>query len=317
MDLIIVDLEWNQSPSKYRRKEEIPFEIIEIGAIKFNTNYEKTGEFSEVIKPVVYKELHEISRGLTHFKMSELKKGKPFKEVFAQFLKWCGDDYVLCTWGNTDIIELQRNMKYHGFPLFNYPVFYYDIQKIFSLVFEEDKKLKRSLEYAVDYLNIDKTTAFHRALSDAYYTGEVLKHLSIDDLTENYSIDYYVKPQSKKEELTFEFKTYTKYISREFPGKTEALADKRVASTVCPVCRKACRKKIRWFTGNSKTYYSVAFCETHGYIRAKLRMKKSDNGKIFSIKTTKLIDEQGLARTKEKQLEIRKKRYLKRQREED
>ena len=56
MNYIVFDLEWNQSNTG--QEEEVgrfPFEIIEIGAVKLNHQGLKTEEFSELIKPVVYR----------------------------------------------------------------------------------------------------------------------------------------------------------------------------------------------------------------------------------------------------------------------
>lgn len=314
MDLIVLDLEWNQSPNN-KKNPLVPFEIIEIGAIKLDTEFNQTGQFCEVIKPSIYKRLHSISRDITHLSMEQLNKGDDFKIVFKRFLEWCGNDFMICTWGCTDITELQRNMKYHEFPLFKAPVIYYDIQKIFSIVYEENRKTRRSLQDASIALNIKQDIPFHRALSDACYTAEVIKHLKLSDLNANYSVDYYQKPKSKSDEFFFEYKDYTKYISREFKNKTDILSDKRVTSTVCQKCHKACRKKIRWFSGNSKTYYALAFCPEHGYFRSKLRIKKSDNGNYFVVKTTKYVGIEALIDLKEKQVEIRQKRKLKRSKE--
>lgn len=316
MNLIVLDLEWNQSPNN-RRNPMVPFEIIEIGAIKLDSNFVNCGHFCQVIKPVIYKRMHNISRDITHLSMKQLNKGQSFKEVFSSFLDWCGEDYMICTWGCTDLTELQRNMKYHGFPLFKAPVLYYDIQKIFSLVFEEDKKARRSLQDAVNQLNIKVTIPFHRALSDAIYTGEIIKHMTMSDLTKHYSVDYYQKPASNKEEFFFIYDDYNKYVSREFDVKTDILLDKQATSIVCSKCGRTCRKKIRWFSGNSKTYYALGICPEHGYIRGKLRLKKSDTGNYFAVKTSKHVGESALVALKEKQIEIRKKRQLKRRKEEE
>lgn len=213
MDLIVLDLEWNQSPNN-KKNPLVPFEIIEIGAIKLDTEFNQTGQFCEVIKPSIYKRLHSISRDITHLSMEQLNKGDDFKIVFKRFLEWCGNDFMICTWGCTDITELQRNMKYHEFPLFKAPVIYYDIQKIFSIVYERNRKTRRSLQDASIALNIKQDIPFHRALSDACYTAEVIKHLKLSDLNANYSVDYYQKPKSKSDEFFFEYKDYTKYISR-------------------------------------------------------------------------------------------------------
>ena len=61
------------------------------------------------------------------------------------------------TWGPQDLTELQRNMRFFGMePLGTSPVRFYDIQKLFSIAYE-DQKSRRSLEYAVDFLKIEKT----------------------------------------------------------------------------------------------------------------------------------------------------------------
>ena len=67
------------------------------------------------------------------------------------------------TWGPQDLTELQKNMRFFGMePLGKGPVRFYDIQKLFSIAYE-DQKVRRSLEYAVDYLQIPKDIPFHRA----------------------------------------------------------------------------------------------------------------------------------------------------------
>ena len=68
--------------------------------------------------------------------MEELEhEGLKFEDAVEEFIDWCGDDYVLCTWGNMDLTELQRNMVYHGLEIpFPFPLFYYDVQKIYSLL---------------------------------------------------------------------------------------------------------------------------------------------------------------------------------------
>ena len=46
------------------------------------------------------------------------------------------------------------------------PLPYLDVQKLYSLAYE-DGKIRRALEYAVDELNITKDEPFHRANNDA------------------------------------------------------------------------------------------------------------------------------------------------------
>lgn len=313
MNYIILDLEWNQpdNADKFSSATDIPFEIIEIGAVKLNENREYLGSFHQVIMPKLYTHIHRITQELTNISIDELKNGKAFPVVIREFLDWCGNSCTFCTWGSMDLTELQRNMNYYKLPLLPFPVYYYDLQKIFSLAFE-DGKLRRSLEYAVDYLNIQKDDIFHRAVCDAEYTSKVFK--CIDELTfkPNYSIDTYQIPASKHDEIYAYYDRYSKYISRGFENKVDVMSDKTVTSTTCYKCGKKLKKKIRWFSGNSKIYYCLCICPEHGYLKGKIRMKHHDSGKYYAVKTLKLTDRFGADSIYERQAETRKKRREKR-----
>lgn len=59
MNYIVFDLEWNQCPyGKDRENKRLPFEIIEIGAVKLDENRKMTDQFHEIVKPSVYHRLH-------------------------------------------------------------------------------------------------------------------------------------------------------------------------------------------------------------------------------------------------------------------
>lgn len=215
---------------------------------------------------------------------------------------------MFCSWGNTDLLELQRNMKYYGVQnLLQGPITYMDAQKLFSIAFE-DGDSRKSLEYAVDFLQLEKRQVFHRALSDAWYTAAVFAQVDATIAQVYTSIDCYQNPKSKKEEIHVVYPEYEKYISREFDSKEEAMEDKEVASSRCCLCEKNARKKIRWFASGPKNYYCLAYCPAHGWIKGKIRMKKTESGRVFVVKTMKLTDEQEALEIKEKKEEIRRKR---------
>lgn len=310
MDYVVLDLEWNQSSNgKAQLNKEVPCEIVEIGAVKLNADFEITDQFSELVSPSIYKEMHYITKELIHLDMEQLSKGRPFPEVIKEFFDWCGEDYMFCTWGMMDLTELQRNMKYYDTKRsIGYPVKYFDVQKLFSIAYE-DRKIRRSLEFAIDYLNLEKEEQFHRAGSDAYYTALIFQKLDKKVLT-NYSIDYYHNPKNRKEEIYAVFDTYSKFISREFESREEALKDKEVSSTRCYVCGRPARKLIRWFSTNNKIYYCQAVCVKHGYLKGKIRMKRAEDGKLFAVKTLKLVKKDEAGKIKERQEQMRIKRRL-------
>lgn len=291
MNYIVLDLEWNQSDTgKEPGAKELPFEIVDIGAVKLNAKREFTDSYNQLIKPSVYHHMHKFTGDLIHLRMKDLEKGRPFREAAEKFLSWCGEDYIFCTWGPLDLYELQRNMHYYKMPpLGTAPIRFLDIQKLFSIAYE-DRKSRRSLESAVDFLNMEKDIPFHRAYSDAYYTAKILSCLR-QEVMENYSIDTYILPKTHQEEIHVMFHDYMKYISREFPDKNKAFEDREVTSTKCYLCHKNLRKKIRWFSPNGKNYYSISLCPVHGYMKSKIRVRKSEGDKVYVVKTSKFISE--------------------------
>ena len=309
MNYIVLDLEWNQSNTGLEEAvQKLPFEVIEIGAIKLNEGSIMVGEFSELIKPEVYHEMHQITSKLIHLQMQELERGKPFEEVAGSFFEWCGEEaYRFCTWGGTDLTELQRNMRYyHMEPLSDGPIVYYDVQKLFSLAFE-DGKSRKALEYAIDFLEIEKDIPFHRAFSDAYYTAEILKRIVAEkpQVLKNVSYDVFHPPVDRKSEVKVQFDTYMKYISREFADKAEAFEDKEVISSKCYLCHRNLRKKLRWFTVNGRNYYCLAYCEKHGYLKGKIRIRHSEDDRIYVVKTTRLITPEEAAVIRERNTHAR------------
>ncbi len=308
MDYIVLDLEWNQSNTGLEEEIAVlPFEIIEIGAIHLDAAGMMVGEFSQLIKPRVYTEMHLITSRLIHLQMQELERGKPFTEVTERFLRWCGEDYIFCSWGDQDLKELQRNMKfYHMAPLSDGPIAFLDIQKLFSIAYE-DGKSRKALEYAVDFLGMEKDIPFHRAFSDAYYTAKILERIisAFPKVLKKISYDVFHPPASREKEVKVQFDTYMKYISREFDSKSDAMADREVISSRCYLCHKNLRKKIRWFTSNNRHYYCLACCDKHGYMKGKIRLRRSEEGKIYVVKTTRLITEQEAAALTERRAHAR------------
>lgn len=316
MNYIVFDLEWNQCPyGKGQENERIPFEIIEIGAVKLNSEKQIIDQYQVLIRPQVYKKLHFRTKEIIQLDMKDLEQGQAFYKAIREFLRWCGEDYRFCTWGNSDLLELQRNMKYYGvLQLLKGPIPFLDAQKLFSLDYE-DGESRKSLEYAVDFLQIEKRKDFHRALADAWYTAQVFSMLHNDVADVFYSIDCYQNPQKKEEEIYVIYPGYEKYISREFPSKEDALMDKEITSSRCFLCGKNVRKKIRWFANGQKNYYCLAYCPRHGWMKGKIRMKKAENGNTFVVKTMKITDEAEAQMIREKKEEIKRKRREKRRQE--
>lgn len=222
---------------------------------------------------------------------------------------------MFCTWGNLDLLELQRNMKfYHLEDLLVGPIRYYNVQKLFRILYDNENNAA-SLEYAVDFLRIRRKGNFHRAINDAEYTAEIFALMDKKKVEKWYTVDYYQNPKTRKEELKLVYETYFKYVSKEFASKEAAMADREVRTTRCYKCGRPALKRIRWFSGKSRCYYCLAECAEHGYIRGKIRLKKTDEDKFYVVKTLRQIDEEGAKRIVAMKEEVRQKRQEKRHRE--
>lgn len=317
MNYIVFDLEWNQAADlKTRRANSLLFEIIEIGAVKLNEKREQINSFHELIKPQVFHTMNQVTGDLIHLKMEQLENCRSFPDVAADFIKWCGSDYVFCTWGSLDLTELQKNMDYYNMtPMSEKSLKYYDVQKLFSISFE-DRKSRRTLQYAVDFLEINKDVAFHRAYTDAYYTAEIMKRIGDDKVFRNCSFDTYRLPRNKSEEIKICFEDYSKYISREFPDKLAAMEDRGVTDDRCFICGAKTRKKIPWFSNNGKHYYTIVSCARHGVIKGKIRLRRAESGRIYVVKTMRQADADMVQDIINKKNQVRKNRKERRHKKE-
>lgn len=286
MNYIVFDLEWNQCPyGKSAVSNKIPFEIIEIGAVKLDDNKQKIDKFQVYVKPKVYKKMHFHAGKVTGLSIEDLDCGLPFKEAADKFLEWCGEDYSFCSWGEQDLTEFQRNLKYYGMlDRLKGPMLYENIQLQYAM-YKDEPDLMRSLEYAASDMNIQIEGDFHRALDDAECAAMVFAVLP-DELTDKYpSLNTYQNPKKRADEIYVEFDGYLQYVSREFKTKEAAMTDIVVRDLYCNFCNRNLNPLIKWYAKNNKNYYALGKCPAHGFIKGKIHMMKTDDDKFYVIKT--------------------------------
>lgn len=306
---IVIDLEWNQNPGGRPAEDGVlPFEVIEIGAVKLDENLKIISEFQSLIRPAVYRKMNRKINEVTHLTIEELKeKGRPFPDVMKEFLDWCGNDSKFCTWGSMDLTELQRNMVYYGMDLpFPVPFLYYDLQKLYGMI--TGSPSMESLDRAVAETGIPTDRPFHRANDDAWYTALVMQKMNFMSRKDYVSVDYYRLPKEEEKPFFLKFPDYEKLVSHPYKVKEDLLADRTLTRITCCKCHRILRKKIRWFTTNQRYYYCLAVCPAHGYICGKIRIKKTDDGRFFAVRTTRLTDQSGVELIVSKKEDQRRKR---------
>lgn len=315
MNYIVMDLEWNQSYNGHMGEHpRMPFEIIEIGAVKVDKNYNIIDEYASLIKPRIYKKLHMKIKSILNYDENDLNNGRDFKEVCTEFLEWCGDDYMFCTWGPMDLTELQTNMDFYYMPKLQRPLKYLNLQQIYANMVDStgSSPTMSKLEKAVSDYNIPETEPFHTALNDARYTALVMKEMKPKNIKEQYSFDLYIYPKSTEEEIEAIHNNQYEYISRPFLSKQEALDDKKVTEVRCYKCNKKASKKIKWFSNSPSSYICVGKCWYHGNFCGKIKFKPLDDNRYYVIKNIKPIDKKGIEAIVKKQECIREKRKEKR-----
>lgn len=213
MHYIILDLEFNQDFSSFQKqnianqRSRYPFEIIQIGAIKLDLNFNTMETFNRYIKPTFYSKVSSFITELTGITTEQLLIEDRFPEVYNDFLEFVGNSKsVFCIWGMSDIRELFRNVDYHGLDLKPLSKMFINIQPYASKYFGFSEKKLLGLESTTEMLGISKVYSFHNALCDAYYTAEIFKKvydLSIEPKA--YDPAYIkIKPRQPKRKIDYD-----------------------------------------------------------------------------------------------------------------
>lgn len=181
MHYIVLDLEFNQAfPFKTGKKTEpvpeCPFEIIQIGAVKLNENFEQLDTFDVTIAPKLYPRLHPFVEKITGITQESLENQPSFPEAYQEFLRFIGNNAsVLCSWGEDDIKSLFRNIYYYDLDVDRLTDSYLNIQSYASAYLNLEAGRAVGLKNAVAELGLPETAAFHNALNDAAYTAEIFR----------------------------------------------------------------------------------------------------------------------------------------------
>ncbi len=220
MEYIIFDLEFNQGFDKVNNKtvsdDKCPFEIVQIGAIKLDSNLNILDTFSTYIKSEIYKSIHPFVKKMTGITNSDLKTAPSFEEAYKNFLTFIDSkDAIFGTWGAGDLKELYRNILYYNLSYHELPKSYINIQQHASKFFNNPVGKCIGLQNAISILNLEQDKKYHNAINDAYYTALVFQKIN----NENIKPEFYTYSLSKKEKqnlkidydkLFDEFKTILK-----------------------------------------------------------------------------------------------------------
>lgn len=304
MQYIVLDLEWNQplsynSPAYKSVGGKLLFEMIQIGAVKVDEHLNIVDSFSQLIRPKHYVKLHPRIMRITHISQDELAEAPEFCEAVAAFAAWCGEDYILLTWGCDDISVLNQNMTFFQCetPLAKI----YDIQRLFGEVIGNNKE-RKGLKAAMEHLGIqpDDTLPFHNAVNDAYYTALVFSKLPEPGKV----MDYPLTPR-KLQHLDRGKRESTAILRAR--SLKDALRSAAALKPPCPICGKRLEVAEGYVRQRNEQYMALADCPQHGLVFIKLQFSKNDEGKRVMTRSAALAEEQSKAYVHTKHLQWQQK----------
>lgn len=208
MNYIVFDLEWNIAGNKNKvskaEQKKLPFEIIEIGAVKLDSEMQIVSSFNSYVRPKLYPVISRYVSRVTKRDQESLKLGRSFPDAAKDFHSFSENGRpVFCSWSKSDPQVLIENLNYYDIELLN-PLYCLDVQTLFAVVGEKvNSSTQRSIEYALEYLNVTLDKPLHSALNDACYTAKILQAIWLE-LGDNSSSPsetlkkYLYQPSAKK-----------------------------------------------------------------------------------------------------------------------
>lgn len=183
MSYIVLDLEFNQAFDFEKNKTIllIPscrFEIIQIGAVKLDENFNVIDKINLYIKPNLYKEMHPYVEKITGITIEFLEDKPYFTQAYKDFEKFLSnEEHIFCIWGIGDLKALYRNLSYYDMLKSDLILKYVDVQNLATKYIKYSKGGCIGLKTAIELLELPLKEDFHNALNDALYTAEIFKKI--------------------------------------------------------------------------------------------------------------------------------------------
>ncbi len=211
---IFVDFEMNQIAWKDRKKSgQLKNEIIQIGAVKLNDQYQVLDTYEAFVKPI-YSELCGICMRLTGIRPADVENAPVLPQAIALFEQWVGTgDAQYYSWSDNDSKQLLNELKCKGAgELAPHYANWVDFQAVYCKLVGQDRM---ALDLALSGAGLFHIGSRHSAMSDALSSVQLLKLIHSESLFE----------PSKKQRIVL----HTKKIRDEQQEKRRKAAAARAA----------------------------------------------------------------------------------------
>ncbi|MBQ8781357.1 MAG: exonuclease domain-containing protein [Oscillospiraceae bacterium] len=176
-DVIVLDFEFNPVLNP-ELKPAICNEIIEIGAVRLDSNYNVCDSFNTYIRPL-HNEITPIITSITSITNDTVADSPVFTDAMKKFAEWAGDSPRFYAWSSTDRDVLIREMDFKleaDSPLYDvFECHWVDLQKLFGRIMGFKKSM--GLSNALGVLEVTFNGTEHGALADAENTARIMKIL--------------------------------------------------------------------------------------------------------------------------------------------
>lgn len=260
MDYVIFDMEWDTHYCTAEKK--FINEIVEIGAVKLNSDFKEIDKFSVLIRSSLSKKVSNRFVKLTNITNSEMLSGIPLKSAIDNFKIWIGDpeNTVFLTWSNTDLYVLVEN-----YSLFvnkcetpDFIAKYADAQKYVQEYLKKKGNVinsQISLQHAAEMLNLKiQNIELHRAVDDSELTSKLFILCYAPTVFKKFIIN--ISKTKYFERLTYK----PHYIS----DIKDAAINRRELRFKCENCRTKAKRMTDWkFKNRSfKARFKCKKCNT-------------------------------------------------------
>lgn len=177
MKHIFIDLEFC---SCFKMSSPLMCETIQVGAVILDENNKLIAEYGRLVCPDFAQSIPSKEREITGITWDMVKDEACFYDVISDFVNWCNlenEEYLIYSWSDNDALQLLRESQVKGYPLKELGLFdhWVDLQRCFMTAL--NLRNQKSLEHALELIQIEFAGDAHKADVDAYNTARLFKFM--------------------------------------------------------------------------------------------------------------------------------------------
>lgn len=173
---IFVDFEMNPVAGEYEEERSFSkMEIIEIGAVMLDEQYQEISSFQSYVKPQYNEKIEKQCTRVTGITTDMVADAPALWPVLQQFVDWCGTgELTVYAWSDSDLRQLKRELNQKEIECREVHRLcdnWVDFQRIFCDLLGIEKRV--ALKHAINAIQSEFDGEEHDALWDARNTAKI------------------------------------------------------------------------------------------------------------------------------------------------